>query len=66
MPVRNIKTFSDSVKKSEFQKRYLAELAKRPEVSDEEFMAETEVDDEQYAMGMVLPNSRVGARSKTD
>jgi hypothetical protein len=39
----------------EFSKRYREALKKRPEVSDEEFMAETEVSDEQYAMGLVLP-----------
>ena len=39
----------------EFSKRYREALKKRPEISDEEFMAETEVSDEQYAMGLVLP-----------
>jgi hypothetical protein len=39
---------------SAFRERYRKELAKRPLVSDEEFMAETEVSDEQYAMGFTL------------
>jgi hypothetical protein len=39
----------------EVMKRFHEELKKRPEISDEDFMAETEVSDEEYAMGMVLP-----------
>jgi hypothetical protein len=39
----------------EFRKRFLKALKKRPLISDEEFMAETEVSDEQYTMGLVLP-----------
>jgi hypothetical protein len=38
-----------------FRERFRKALEKRPQVSDEEFMAETEVEDEQYAMGLVLP-----------
>jgi hypothetical protein len=30
-------------------------LKKRPEISDEEFMAEFEVSDEEYKIGLVLP-----------
>ena len=30
-------------------------MKERPLMSDEEFMAETEAADEQYAMGVVLP-----------
>jgi hypothetical protein len=41
--------------REEFRKRFLKALKKRPLISDEEFMAETEVSDEQYAMGLVLP-----------
>ena len=49
----------------EFRQRYLEELAKRPAIPDEEFMAETEVSDEQYAMGLVLPGigDRKGGKS---
>jgi HSP20 family molecular chaperone IbpA len=36
-------------------KRFQEELRKQPEVSDEEFMAEFEVSDEQYEIGLVLP-----------
>ena len=39
----------------EFLKRFHEELKKRPEISDEEFMAEFEVSDEQYKIGLVLP-----------
>ena len=39
---------------SAFRKRYLEELARRPLVSDEEFMAETEVSDEEYATGLAI------------
>jgi hypothetical protein len=41
--------------RGEFRKRFSKALKKRPLISDEEFMAETEVSDEQYAMGLVLP-----------
>ena len=36
-------------------KRFHEALKKRPTISDEEFMAETEVSDEQYKIGLVLP-----------
>jgi HSP20 family molecular chaperone IbpA len=36
-------------------KRFQEELKKRPKISDEEFMAEFEVSDEQYKIGLVLP-----------
>jgi HSP20 family molecular chaperone IbpA len=39
----------------EFMKRFHEALKKRPTISDEEFMAETEVSDEQYKIGLVLP-----------
>jgi HSP20 family molecular chaperone IbpA len=39
----------------EFMKRFHEALKKRPAISDEEFMAETEVSDEQYKIGLVLP-----------
>lgn len=39
----------------EFVKGVRKNIKERPEVSDEEFMAETEVSDEQYKMGLTLP-----------
>lgn len=36
-------------------KKFDEALKKRPEISDADFMAETEVSDEQYAIGLVLP-----------
>ena len=39
----------------ETSRKFKAALKKRPEVSDEEFMAETEVSDEEYALGLNLP-----------
>lgn len=39
----------------EMHQRFLEELEKLPEISDEEFMAEFEVSDEEYRMGFVLP-----------
>ena len=38
----------------EFKDRFQRELALRPEVSDEEFLAETEVSDEMYERGLGL------------
>jgi hypothetical protein len=46
---------ADQQKLEEFMKRYHEALKERPTMSDEEFMAETEVSDEEYAMGLVLP-----------
>ena len=46
---------ADQQKLEEFMKRYREALRKQPTMSDEEFMAETEVSDEQYAIGLVLP-----------
>jgi hypothetical protein len=42
-------------RQEEFLKRFHEALKKRPLISDEEFMAETEVSDEQYKIGLVLP-----------
>jgi hypothetical protein len=39
----------------EITRKFKRNLQLRPEVSDEEFMAETEVSDEEYAMGLTLP-----------
>lgn len=39
----------------EVMKRFHEEMRKCPEVSDEEFMAEFEVSDEDYKIGLVLP-----------
>lgn len=40
---------------AERTRKFKEALKKRPEVSDEEFLAETEVSDEEYAMGLNLP-----------
>ena len=40
---------------AEILKRFHEELKKCPEVSDEDFMAEFEVSDDEYDMGIVLP-----------
>jgi hypothetical protein len=45
----------DQRKRREAKKRFDANLKKRPTISDEEFMAETEVSAEDYARGMILP-----------
>ena len=42
-------------KLEEMHKRFLEEMKKQPEISDEEFMAEFEVSDEEYKIGFVLP-----------
>jgi HSP20 family molecular chaperone IbpA len=42
-------------RQEEFLKRFHEELKRQPEISDEEFMAEFEVSDEQYKIGLVLP-----------
>lgn len=39
----------------ERMKRFHKALKERPTISDEEFMAETGVSDEQYAIGLILP-----------
>ena len=39
----------------DFMRRFDEALKARPTISDEDFMAETEVSDEQYAMGLTLP-----------
>jgi len=39
----------------EFQQRFREAMKKQPEISDEEFMAEFEVSDEEYRIGFVLP-----------
>jgi hypothetical protein len=46
---------ADERRRLEFRKRFNETLKKRPEISDEDFVAETEVSDEQYAIGFVLP-----------
>ena len=55
MGVKKIVSAKDQKRMEEFQERFQRALAKRPSVSDEEFLAETEVSDEQYAMGLNLP-----------
>ena len=39
----------------EFRRRFREAQKKRPTMSDEEFMAETEASDEEYSIGLVLP-----------
>ena len=48
----------DQRKRREANRRFDAALKKRPTISDEEFMAETEVSDEEYALGLTLPGAR--------
>ena len=38
----------------EFRERFRQALAERPEISDEEFLAETEVSDEEYALEIIM------------
>ena len=45
-------------------KRFHEELKKQPELSDEEFMAEFEVSDEQYKIGLVLPGLGIKGRKE--
>ena len=48
--------FSPAVRRrEEILKRCREELKKQPEVSDEEFMAEFGVSDEEYDFGIVMP-----------
>lgn len=54
--VRKKETSRDEDRRGEeFHERFRKALAERPEMSDKDFMAETEVSDEQYALGLVLP-----------
>ena len=53
--VKKVLSTSDQKRLEEFHERFERALAKRPRISDEDFLAETEVSDEQYAMGMILP-----------
>ena len=55
MDVKKVLSTTDQKWLEEFHERYKRALAKRPTISDEDFLAETEVSDEQYAMGMNLP-----------
>ena len=54
MPESKDKSKQSKLTPELFRERYLKELARRPQVSDEEFMAETEVSDEQYALGLTI------------
>ena len=55
MDVKKALSTTDQKWLEEFDERFQRALAKQPTVSDEEFMAETEVSDEQYALGLTLP-----------
>jgi hypothetical protein len=57
MKRNNDLTPEQRIQVQELGKRFRENLKKRPEVSDEEFMAETEVSDEQYKMGLTLPGT---------
>jgi len=47
---------------NEFMEGFRQALAERPEITDEEFLAETEVSDEEYqqGFGVILSGSRGG------
>ena len=53
--MKDRKELSPEMQLEEFMKRFHEALKKRPTVSDEEFLAETEVSDEEYKLGLVLP-----------
>lgn len=55
MKTNNTLSPEDQKLLEEFRKKYAQARKERQHMSDEEFMAETEVSDEQYAMGVVLP-----------
>ena len=55
MDVKKVFSAAEQKRLEEFNERFERALAKRPTISDEEFLAETEVSDEEYAMGMNLP-----------
>jgi len=57
MDVKKVFSAAEQKRLEEFNERFERALAKRPSVSDEEFLAETEVSDEQYAMGLNLPGA---------
>jgi HSP20 family molecular chaperone IbpA len=52
---RELSPAQQKQQQEEALKRFHEELKKRPKVSDEEFMAEFEVSDEEYKLGLVLP-----------
>ncbi len=47
---------SPEMQRAEFMKRFHGALQKRITISDEEFLAEIEVSDEEYTLGLVLPD----------
>ena len=53
--VKKVLSTTDQKRLEEFHERFERAMAKRPTISDEDFMAETEVSDEQYALGLTLP-----------
>ena len=55
MDVKKVFSAAEQKRLEEFNERFERALAKRPTLSDEEFRAETEVSDEEYAMGLNLP-----------
>ena len=55
MKTNNTMSAEDQKKHEAFKKGFAQAMKERPLISDEEFMAETEVSDEQYNIGLVLP-----------
>ena len=53
-------------KVDDFMRRFDEALKARPTISDEDFLAETEVSDEQYAMGLTLPGVGYNKGDKDD
>ena len=53
--MKDRKERSPEMQRAEFMKRFHEALQKSPTISDEEFLAETEVSDEEYKLGLVLP-----------
>jgi hypothetical protein len=55
MKTNNSLSSEDQKLLEEFRKKYALSMKERPFMSDEEFMAKTEVSDEEYAIGLILP-----------
>ncbi len=53
--MKDRKERSPEMQRAEFMKRFHGALQKRITISDEEFLAEIEVSDEEYTLGLVLP-----------
>ncbi len=53
--MKDRKERSPEMQREAFMEQFHGALQKRPTISDEEFLAETEVSDEEYTLGLVLP-----------